>query len=357
VEKQRRNPSEALATHVRVAREERGWTQSDLAQKADVSIDSVRRLEGGTFTLPGRVMTGGNLLDRLANVLDVDLCEMVRFFEEKEIEHSIYRHCLRSEESRLGQRPSQSLQDFIDQLPQDRMELVSRAALLNAHAIAFLVALEREFDAFEFLITNQPPFFLFADDEYVRAGSSSEELTDEDKGTYHSIIFEHKEWVRNRVRDALKHYKVVLHKQSLIAFLNSRSKQRASRIVADMKDLLRYVGFDLLILEASEPFEEFEILSGTYPFRLSNTNDVISIRHRQVGLRNTVVYQMALIGINDELVSEDHARAEAHWKRGMIQADDYPAEYSDYKMDVYPLRHKRITAHLLDDALRTAHPS
>jgi hypothetical protein len=228
--------------------------------------------------------------------------------------------------------------------------------MLNAHAIAFLIALEKAFDAFEFLVTNQPPFMLFADDEYITTGSSSVELPPVDRETYHSLIFEHRAWLRARVIQGSKHYRTVLHKQSLIAFLNARSRVRAMNIVSDMKGMLRYDGFDLVIIENADSFDEFEILSSNYPLRVGG-HDAISIRHRRVGLHNTGVYQLALIGTNNELVWEDYTRADVLWRKGLTQCEEQPPAYSEYMRQTLPLKHKRIAAHLLDDALAVAHPS
>lgn len=162
--------------------------------------------------------------------------------------------------------------------------------------------------------------------------------------------------MREAVTRGTKHYRVVLHKQSLIAFLSARTKKRATRIIVDMKSFLRHEAFDLVMLETSESLDEFEILSSSYPFRPHNIGEAISVRHRRVGLGNTLVYQLALIGTNHELVGEDYAKAEALWGRGMAQCEEQTPEYADYERRVLHLKHKRIAAHLLDDALVTAHP-
>ena len=119
--------------------------------------------------------------------------------------------------------------------------------------------------------------------------------------------------------------------------------------------MLRYDGFDLVIVETPDQFDEFEVLSCRYPLRVGG-DDAISIRHRRIGIHNTGVYQLALIGTNNELVWEDYTRADVLWRQGLAQCDEQPPQYGEYMRDLLPLKHKRIAARLLDDALNMAHP-
>jgi len=348
-----------LAEFVRSKRAGRGWTQDQLASAARVSIDTVRRCEAGLYTLPKRPRARGHVLDSLARALGFEPCDVVRTcFTPGAVRSSDYRRCLDTNRkpTRVGQKRHKSFRDYVSELSQGADELVAQAAMLNAQAIAFLINLEKQFSAFEFLITNQPPFMLFADDEYVTTGSASVQLDEADREAYHALVFSHREYVRDLTSRGHKHYRVVLHKQSLIAFLNSRVVVRAANIVADMKSFLHYDGFDLVIMEASEPFDEFELLSKTYPFRPGVEKSAISVRHRRIGLGNTAVYQLALVGSNHELVNEDHARADSLWRQGLAQMEELATGPLDLRHHQYPLRHKRVAARLLEDALKTAHP-
>lgn len=351
-----------LAAVVRRERDKKRWTQEQLANEVGVSIDSIRRLESGVYILPTRPRSSGHVLDKVLEKFGLDSSKVIReCYSDSEILQSIYGRSLDSLENsnnnfhRLSPH-ALSLRDYIASLPTDRSGLLDQAALLNAHAVAFLIALERQFEAFEFLVTNQPPFVLFADDEYITTGSASTELADEDRQTYHLMIFDHREHARQLAKKGKKHYKVVLHKASLIGFLNARSQVRAERIIRDMQSYLKFDGFDLLVVDDPEPFDEFEVLSIQYPFDPRQLRDAISIRHRRVGVDNTLVYQLALIGTDNTLVLEDHSRAARLWRLGLDQYKGQPKSYSAFRKNEYGLEHKRITARLLEDALLDAHP-
>jgi len=351
-----------LAAMVREARTKRSWTQEQLADQAPVSVDSIRRIERGDYSLPERQRANGHVLDKVSATLGMDICTLIReCFSEEEIRRSAYHGCLELPDRTLGPvagtgTAGLSLREYITTLPTDQNGLLDQAALLNAHAVAFLIALERQFEAFEFLVSNQPPFVLFADDEYVTTGSASTELAEEDRQTYHAMIFDHRKHSRELVKRGRKHYKVALHKGSLIGFLNARSVQRARQIVEDMKEFLRYDGFDLLIIDAQEAFDEFEVLSSRYPFDSGRVSSSISIRHRRVGVDNTLVYQLALIGSDSTLVLEDHSRAERLWQAGLDQYKEMSKSYKDHEKDRYGLERKRVSARLLEDALAHSHP-
>lgn len=180
----------SLSELVRAKRAERGWTQAQLADRAGVAVDSIRRLESGSYALPVRPRAAGHLLDHFARALGLDVCTVVRaYFSEEDIANSDYRRCVASSadtDTKSGSpHVPATLADYVRSLPTGR-DLIAQAALLNAHAIAFLIALETEFNAFEFLVTNQPPFMLFADEEYVVTGSASVELPETDRETYHA---------------------------------------------------------------------------------------------------------------------------------------------------------------------------
>jgi transcriptional regulator with XRE-family HTH domain len=349
-----------LSDLVRERRSNRGWTQEQLADNAGISVDSIRRFEGGRYTLPIRPRKDTHVLDRLAGVLGLDVCTLVRTcFTEEEIAMSVYRRCLDSpRRPRAGSSSGDgrtSLRDFVDALPREPGRLIAQAGMVNAHAIAFLIALEDEFSAFEFLVTNQPPFMLFADDEYVTKGSSSTELPEEERETYHTLIFDHQRRVRESVRRGQKHYKVVLHYQSVVGFLNARSRSRSVTTVRDIKNFLRYDGLDLLILDSSDVLDEFEVLSRHYPPTFED-QAAVSIRHRRIGVENTLVYQLALIGSSTLLVRDDFNRAQTLWDQAARQTEAFDDDYAPYDVYRYPIRHKRITARRLDDALEEAHP-
>jgi transcriptional regulator with XRE-family HTH domain len=352
----------SIAEYVRARRVNRGWTQELLARRADVSVDSVRRAESAGYRLPARPQSESNVLERLAEVFGEEICDVVReCFPESEIRASIYRRCLDPPTHQEPSTPNDdvsergSLADFVAALPRNRRALIRQAGMLNAHAIAFLIALEQQFSAFEFLVTNQPPFMLFADEEYITTGSASTELPERDRATYHQLIFDHRARVRDAVKTGQKHYKVVLHQQSLIQFLNARSADRAAAIIEDMLSFLGYDGLDLVILDDPHPPEEFEVLSDSYPPAFTD-DDAISIRHRRVGVENTLVYQLALIGLNPVLVREDLAQAESFYSRAASHSTQFDDRYADFRQGRYQLRLKRVTAHLLSDALLAAHP-
>lgn len=352
--------SRQLATVVREARESRGWTQEELAAELNVSVDAVRRLEGDRYPLPTRQRAGGHSLEKVLTGLGFDVCEVMRScFGASDLERTVYRRCIGAASAAKAPatrtRPG-SLQEYIDQLPATKASLLEQAAILNAHAMAFLISLERIFDRFEFLVTNQPPFVLFADQTYVTEGSSSTELGQEDRQTYHHMIFSHQRDMRARVRDGRKHYKVVLHQDPLIEFLAHRSFGRAQRIVADMQSFLRFPSFDMVILDQTESSDEFEILVGHYPYSHVVSGDAVSVRHRRVGIGNTALYQLSLIGLDDQLVAEDHARADAMWRRALADVATLPTAYAEFRSDQYATRRTRIVARALDDALLAAHP-
>ncbi len=211
-----------------------------MSQRMRVSLDSVRRIEAGTYKLPSRPRSSGHALDALLVGLGWDICEVLReCFSEDELADSVYARCISAPSAPATvQRRPESLADYVATLPASKEALMEQAALLNAHAMAFLISLERIFDRFEFLVTNQPPFVLFADDEYVTQGSSSTELKPEDRRTYHQLIFSHRETMRARARSGDKHYKVVLHKDPLIQFLAARSLERSQAFVADFQIFL-----------------------------------------------------------------------------------------------------------------------
>lgn len=357
------NGMERLAQIVREERDARGLTQSRLAARCGVSVDSIRRIERGRSSLPVRHRDDRNTLDKTLTGLGLDVCEVMRTcFSSEELAASSYKRCLaaaappaRQPNDASAQVPS--LQEYIDQVPTTKASLLGQAAMLNAQAMAFLISLERVFDKFEFLVTNQPPFVLFADDEYITQGSSSTELDPVDRTTYHQMIFAHRERMRLKVRNGEKHYKVVLHKDPLIEFLAHRSRDRAVRIVADVRHFLRFKCFDMVILDQSQESDEFEVLAGHYPYSHVASNDAVSVRHRRIGIGNTMLYQLSLIGTDDQLVAEDHARAEEMWRRGLAELDSFPASYADFRRGEYALKRERIVARALGDALEAAHPS
>jgi transcriptional regulator with XRE-family HTH domain len=347
---------QALSDYIKALRNQRDWTQDQLADNAGVSIDSVRRLEAGDYVLPVRASkSGGHAVAQILRAFGIDVCNaLVRCYSEDEIRSSYYRKCLGGgpQSTRPVEADMPNFRSYVANLPQGRDALLVHGALFNAHAMAFVIEIEKEFDRFEFLITNQPPFMLFADNEYVTTGSASVELPEHDRNIYHNLIFDHQDSLHQKVARGEKHYRVVLHKQSLIDFLGARSKDRSTKVISRMVATLRYHSFNLVVLEAREPLDEFEVLSARYPF---DDKAGVSIQHRRVGIHNTLVYQPAIIGARPELVSQDHARAESLWNRATQQYEEYPAEYSRYKIDQFTLREKRITAKILQDALQTAH--
>jgi hypothetical protein len=123
-----------------------------------------------------------------------------------------------------------------------------------------------------------------------------------------------------------------------------------------MQDFLRYECFDLVIIESPEPADEFEVLAGHFPYSPLAKGDAVSIRHRRIGIGNTALYQLSLIGLNDEMVQEDHLRAERMWARGVKECEEQPPGYAEYQRDRYTLKRKRIVARVLKDAMDSAHP-
>src|SRR5437764_958514 len=76
----------SLASYVREKRASRGWTQTQLASSARISVDSIRRIEGGTYRLPIRPRDDGHVLDKVGAALGVAVCEVVTAcFSETEI--------------------------------------------------------------------------------------------------------------------------------------------------------------------------------------------------------------------------------------------------------------------------------
>jgi transcriptional regulator with XRE-family HTH domain len=343
---------------VRAERASRGLTQSGLAKAAGVAIDSVRRIEGANYPLPTRPRSSGHALDRLLNTLGYEVSAVIHdCFSRAEIAPSVYAQLPRTpKQSKKSQRvATESLSEYVASLPKTRQELLREAGMLNARAMAFLVALERIFDKFEFLVTNQPPFVLFADDEYVTRGSSSTELAAHDRQTYHDFIFRHRDTMRRKVTSGEKHYRIVLDKGPLIAFLAARTRERAQLIISDMHEFLRYECFDLVVVENPEPTDEFEVLAGHFPYTPLAQGDAVSIRHRRIGVGNTALYQLSLIGLNDEMVQEDYRRADQMWTRGVKECEDQPEDYGEYQRNRYTLKRKRIVARILQDAMETAH--
>lgn len=363
------NDLEKLADIVRYARTARRWTQSEMSRELRVSEDAVRRIEGGRYPLPTRQRKDGHQLDKVLSGLGLDTCDVIcRCFDAGRIRSSVYLHCLdrisSSSSAGTGEPKSSTpdtkdlppLQQYIDRLPTTKEALIRQAGMLNAQAMAFLIALERMFNKFEFLVTNQPPFVLFADHKYVTEGSSSTELLPADRAVYHQMIFAHQSEMREMVKQGRKNYRIVLHNEPLIEFLAHRSTDRAERIVEDVQQLLRYRGLDMVIVDQYSESDEFEVLAGHYPYSRTIDGDAISVRHRRVGIGNTVLYQLSLIGMDDQLVAEDHARADAMWKAGLAELDRLPEEYGEYRIGVYAERRKRIVARLLSEALAAAHP-
>lgn len=328
-------------------------TQEELAERAGISADSVRRHERGDYNLPTKPRTGGHALDKILHVFGFGVYSVLKdHFSHAEIAQSAYASYVTGRTPRQpGERPS--LQSYIDELPLVTDPLTFHGALFNAHAMAFVINLERHFDRYEMLVTNQPPFMLFADHEYVTQGSASRELAEEDRHVYHEMIFEHQTDLQERVRANQKHYKVVLHYGSLIDFLASRSIERCTSIVSNIEDLLRFPAFTMVILDQPDALDEYEVLSRSYPFDAAHS---ISVSHRRIGIANTQVYQPSVTGAVPELVLIDHAKAETFWNAALHQYRDCPPDYGNFQRQTYTVRDKRITARLLEDALESAHP-
>lgn len=334
-----------------LVREKRGrLTQPQVARQIGISTDSLRKIERGTYPLPVRPRKDGTAIELVANWLKRDATALVNeCFSPSEVARSIF-------DVQLTLDAESSLGSYVAALPEDRSALISMGALLNAHAMAYLIALETQFPAFEFLICNIPPFFLFADEEYIKYGSVSVELSDDDQTIYEQLIFEHQDRVRTAVQAGRKHTRIVLHMKSFVTFLNSLPAVRARRQVDLMIHYLQYDGFDLLLHDQAEEFEEeFEVLSCHYPFGARVNGDTVSIRHRHVGLGTTLVYQLAVIGTDRELVHKDFVRAEAIWREAL---EAYAGRLSSSDgQDRLALRQKQITSALLESAYRAAHPN
>ncbi len=336
--------SENLRLQLKKARNKHEWTQAQLAEKADVCVDSVRRTESGRYSLPPTPRKDGQALGRIAKALDLDSCSLVRrCFSEEEISNSVYSYCLSVSES-------STLQDYVGSQPATRKELMAETGRLHARAMCDLVNIENLFSAYELLVSRWPPFFLFADDEYILKGSvSAWQTTKADRRTYEQVMLKHRDDMRSRVLNRTKRYDIVLEKQGLTDFLAVRESDRAKRIVQDMKVFLRRNEFNLVILDSgTSQLEEFEILSSNYPIDFEE-NTVISLQHRHVGLEKSIVYELVVIGSQREVVRQDHERARALWDEAVKQTEQVPdgvlKDYTDGR------RFKRVTAYLLDTVL------
>ncbi len=346
-----------LGDEIRDLRESLGLTQDQLADKAGVSTASINRIERGKHKLPRQPRAGGLALDKICRALNRDPCSIVlACFDKGAVEDSVYRRCLLEEtaESKDAQLVNAApLQRFIDSLDPGGEPPSTRYAILNAQAMAVLVALEREFSAFELLLSNQPPFILFADVEYVTEGSSSTELTREDRLTYNQMVYEHQLWSRNQLEAGDKRYEIVIHLRSMIDFLSRRSRDRATQVANDMKTLLRFPAMDMWLIDREEPLDEIEIMSKQSPPDLYQRGRTVSVQHRRVGIENTQTYQMAFMGSEPAVVADDYRRAHAIVRAASTQ---YGSRDVPQGSQLYAVAYKAKTAALIDEALDTAHP-
>lgn len=344
-----------LGALIRRERQRQNLTQAQLAVLMDCSVDTVQRLEKDKIPLPKSPRQNDSIANAI-RALGLDLHQVIaECFTDDEIASSVYADRVSpahqtATSSALAAVPS--LEAFFASVA-NRTPSEHPAGLSNARAMAALVALERQYSAFEFLVSNQPPFVLFADEEYVTRGSSSLELDESDRATYHSMIFEHQAWARAAVASGQRRHQVVLNFEQTVRFLRVRDVDRAQATCADLLAFLHYPNFSLTVMDGEDKFREFEVLSSSYPF-VEGEPEAVSIRHRRVySQSNTAAYELHLT-ITPALVAADYGEASALWATSVRNAQF--GRTFERHTSTFLAQRDQIAAEALLAALESSHP-
>ena len=352
-----------LASRLRQLRHERGLTQEALAEQANVldadvtvSVETVRAYEsrGNGRSLPIRRPSRGRFaIELIAKALGAEIADLLaECFVDEELRGSVFEwvaeHRQRSQRELHELATGQSLDNFIGTLPATAEELLHLPGIIhlrNAQAFAYVFALEKNFAGFEMSILREPPV-IFLDEAEIGKWADGMNLTANDRTTFLSYVSSYRAHVRTLALRGLKRYKIILIKDTFLAYINKKAPSVASAVIADIIQLVGNAPhFELTILDLPHPIDELEVISahGAVPSSLDST---VSLMIRQTSITSDAVeYSLIPMPPTFSGLQRDISKFDHYWSLALDQ-------YSARIRNDYWLRPSKITIELLEELLR-----
>lgn len=317
----------SIGERVRELRTARSLTREALVDRAfarglPLSVVTIQRIESPNYQLPTRHRRPKLGLEVIADCLEVDIVDLLRFCSDDEIRASCFAG--RIEAARAARRrhsPKLPLRTFVKALPAEADSILGMPgvnSLQNAEAFAVIFELERHYPAMEALVVNEPPL-IFLDDCDADSWAAGMDMPAGDVDVFLEIFREYREEFRSALFSGSKQYKVVLHREGLQAFLRDKPRDLAAAQVQDIASALDLPNFQLVLLDSRRPLRELEVIS-TAPVLKATTEDTLSVVIRQTSMRDArVEYCLVPMPQSPVALRDDLADFEEHWARAVEQ--------------------------------------